>query len=281
MASRTVLVACVVGGALGLYLCALAILGASTDHLERDGGPPAHVDSGSASSPSGAHPPLAPGRSVDRVSRASGISERSDVAEGLPLVGSIGEAFWGARWTEMKPKLAERINLESPMDIALPPWPEIQPQVCSMLKCEEAHLHQMAATHLIPRELTVDYVAARFQLPAGSVVNSVHLAAISSLLADVHTAGEVALADFQSAVDRALALKCAAGKYDYMPIANIENVHTPKDAIFSTSFAISGWVVSCGLGPEEAPEVEAARHALTASRRRGMEVIAGYLRSLR
>jgi len=62
-----------------------------------------------------------------------------------------------------------------------------------------------------------------------------------------------------------------------MPIANIENPSMPSDAIYAGTFAISGWVISVGVGLEEAPQLAEAKSSLETMKQRTARAIARFL----
>lgn len=262
-------------GVLGLLVGLAVIIRGSWKAI-----PPVSPTSGHAPSEvkAGApvEPPMAPNASESRQPVSPVPKEgASDARPGGPFrtVEEVGRDFWGTRWEEIKPKLAERIPLDTKMDIVLPPWKDVQPLVCAELKLSDSDIQRQAARFLPPDPITLVYLMNGYDLdPKGWGDGDIYALEVSLL--EVRADGQEALADYRRLLDRALAARCGAGQYDYSPIANIEAPHTPKDALYVTSCSISGWVITCAVGQTDLPELAEVEKRLRAIKSRCATIIA-------
>jgi hypothetical protein len=242
-----------------------------------------------APSPAASDREPADGRNVSATSSAGttdpSASERqhveppgpADALEDLdhPLVGEVLKQFWGARWDEVRPKYEERIPLTERIP-RLPAWTEVEPQVCERMKMDAAQVAGVERRYLPPNPVTPAYLRQEHGFDEATWTDA-DAQRLEVDLQDVRFEGAQALSAYREVVDGALRARCLARRYDHMPVANIENPSTPPRAIYASAFAISGWVISVGLGSEEVPQLEEVKANLEALKQKSAATIARFL----
>jgi hypothetical protein len=163
------------------------------------------------------------------------------------------------------------------MDIPLPPWEEVLPRVCGEMKVKEHFLAYVRRKHFPPDPLTLEWLTRDYGARGTITFTDHDVIAIRARLTDVLAAGNASLSDYKSALEGVLARKCARGEYDHMPVADIEHPSMPADAIYADSIALSGWVVSCGVGSSDDPRIAELRDEIFAIGRKCKQAINEYL----
>ena len=208
------------------------------------------------------------------VEHASPADSNNDIDH--PLIGDVLKQFWGARWDEVRPKYEECIPLTTRMQMRLPAWAEVEPQVCELMKMSDVELAGVEQRYLPPNPITIAYLGQRYVVDKATWTDA-DTTRLEVELQDVRSDGAQALDAYRRAIDGALRARCVSRRYDHMPIANIENPSMPSDAIYAGTFAISGWVISVGVGLEEAPQLAEAKSSLETMKQRTARAIARFL----
>jgi len=220
--------------------------------------------------------PTGPGREpLDPTSPAETLNEIDH-----PVVGEVLKQFWGVRWDEVRSKYEERIPLTTRMDARLPAWTEVEPRVCELMKMSDAQIAGVERRYLPPKPITLEYLGEKYGVDKVTWT-AADTTRLEAQLHDIRFDGAQAIDAYRRAVDGALRARCLSGRYDHMPIANVENPSMPPNAVYAGSFSISGWVISVGVGLEEAPELAEANASLEALKHNSSAVIAQFLAELK